>query len=380
MGSSKRKKWTILIFANGNNEMEPEMYKALKDCEKIGSNDEVDVIMEIGRAKISTVEKNRISKPFINYDDNWIGVRRYHIKSSKSELIDDLGKINMADPNNLYEFIKWGIENYKSEHYMLILSGHGVRLVGGLTDLTFNVPYIMGIPEMSKGINLVKEKLGYEIDILVLDMCYMNSIETIYELGKDENNAINSMITYTGYAPIGGLPYNEVIRLMQEYCNIDNLHSLIMYLIDGLKFNLAAFEINNKKLKEIKKIFNNLAYSYIFKKDKNIENPVEVIKKIPLEREFSEEIQYMNKVLSSIVIHRKKENNKFHCIKIIPEYVDKIISFYSKLSFAQNNYWTRLVGKRNIIKGTQPRNKIKIRPEGSPKSAAYHYILPLIIK
>lgn len=83
----------------------------------------------------------------------------------------------MADPNNLYKFIKWGIKNYSAEKYMVVLSDHGSDFIGCMTDLSLNIPYIMGIPEMSEAINSAGANSECEIDILVLDMCYMNSVE-----------------------------------------------------------------------------------------------------------------------------------------------------------------------------------------------------------
>jgi len=97
---SEVKKWTILIYADGNNEMIDVIYKNMLDCEKSGSNENVNVIMQIG-----LIDSNKAIGA-----NTWIGVRRYYIRNPMSYLIEDLGKINMADPNNLYKFIEWGFK------------------------------------------------------------------------------------------------------------------------------------------------------------------------------------------------------------------------------------------------------------------------------
>ncbi|WP_243428291.1 clostripain-related cysteine peptidase [Clostridium rhizosphaerae] len=238
MHKNLKKKWTILIYADGNNEMEGIMYKSLLSCKKIISNEDVNVVFEIGRLDNY---KSRNS-------DDWCGVRRYHVDKGNLILVEDLGKSNMADPNNLYSFIKWGFENYKSEHYMVVLSDHGGDFIGCFTDLSKNKPYIMGIPEMIEAINAVRKNLGYEIDILVLDMCYMNSIEVIYELGQEKYNTAKTVITYMDYASYDGLNYEKLISCTEKNSNVKNLRLFIKLLIDSLEFDFQAFEINNKRL------------------------------------------------------------------------------------------------------------------------------------
>jgi hypothetical protein len=149
------KDWTILNYANGNNEYEPEMYKALNDSASAGSDESVNIVMQIGRIEREVAKIIRPFEDFKNDDEMWTGVRRYHIREHKPEFLEDLGKINMADPKSLYEFITWGIENYPAKHFMLILGGHGAAFVGTLTDYSQEAPYIMGTVEMCRAINMI---------------------------------------------------------------------------------------------------------------------------------------------------------------------------------------------------------------------------------
>ena len=56
MSKNLIKDWTILIYADGNNELEPEIWRSKIDAEKIGSSDTVNVIMQIAR------ESNKLVK------------------------------------------------------------------------------------------------------------------------------------------------------------------------------------------------------------------------------------------------------------------------------------------------------------------------------
>ena len=67
---------------------------------------------------------------------------------------------------------------------MLILGGHGGSFIAAMSDLSQNKPYMMGIFELCKVINIISKDTGVKIDILTLDICYMNLLEIMYELGK----------------------------------------------------------------------------------------------------------------------------------------------------------------------------------------------------
>lgn len=263
MKKNRIKNWTILIYADGNNELEPEIWKSKLDAEKVGSSDNINVIMQIGRASRQLA---KIIRPFDSIpeeNEHWTGVRRYYIQISASILISDLGKINMADPHNLYNFIIWGIKTYPSKHFMLILAGHGVSFIAAMTDLSQDIPYAMGIPQMCRVLNMIQKDTGVKIDILVLDMCCMNTIEILYELGKKEDHTVENVLTYIKAGPLDGLPYDKLIYSIEQNHAENNLFFVIKSIIDTIDLNLVAIKINHGKLKKIKKIVNRLAYSYL---------------------------------------------------------------------------------------------------------------------
>jgi len=339
MRAINEKEWSILIYANGNNEMEPEMYRAMKALEKGGSNSNVSVVLQIGRSDRELAKIMRPLERIPPNDDYWTGVRRYYVEENNMNLIEEMGKINMADPNNLYDFIKWGFTEYRAKHYMLILSGHGIAFVGGLTDLSYNKSYIMGLPEMAKAINMLKKNLGYEIDILVLDMCYMNYIESIYEFGNEKDNATKNILTYLGRGPFGGLPYNEIVSLVKEYYNIGDIKLFLTNITKKLDFNLIAYEVDNKRLTEIKDIINNIAIAYINDTEGRAVNLFDLIKS-------SNELN--KQIVDMIIFYNKKYDLKENLANIVCEKLGKLIGIYCKLSFARNNMWTHLLSDGDL--------------------------------
>ncbi|RKD27949.1 hypothetical protein SAMN02745883_00343 [Caminicella sporogenes DSM 14501] len=339
------KNWTILIYANGNNDLEPEMYQSKLDIKKIGSNEDINIIIEIGRTENQII--NLIRPSLIHfYKNKWSGVKMYYIKSNKSILIKDLGNINMSKSENLYNFIKWGIENFPAKHYIVIFGGHGYEFVGTMTDYNHDAPYIMGIPEMINDLN----KINKNIDLLIADTCFFNTIEIIYELGKHKNHTVQNMLTYIREGPIEGLPYSKIIELIKQNPNID-INNLIKKLIDYLKLDLVAFRIDNQILKKIKKAINDLSLSYLSNTNNENLSPSQLLYSFDKRKPWTKYLDEYYKNLAYIVIYYKRFTNKnnplINIARMNLENINKL-SKYFKFEFAKNNYWTHILSKKSI--------------------------------
>lgn len=337
------KKWTILYYANGNNEYEPEMYKSLMDIKEKSSNNEIDVLIEIGRVERKIPEIIRSSEKFDDKHEPWTGVRRYHIFNGEAELLESLGNRNMAHPANLYNFIKWGVEKCPAKHYMLILGGHGAAFVGTLTDYSQDKPYIMGTVEMCKAINMIYKDLGCSIDILLLDICYMNLVEIMYEFGKNNKNTVQNIVTYIGTGPVSGLPYDKIVDIINKN-NSDNVNSILKDFIDKMEYDLIAVEINNSKLKAIKRKSSELAYTYLASNKETEFTPLKLLTDLDPKYPWHQKLLDFQGSISLIISYYKNRYNvNSNLLNIIFTPIDDLMGIYYKLSFAKGNYWTNLL-------------------------------------
>lgn len=362
----QEKDWTILIYANGNNELEPEMRQAMHNAEKVGSNTDVNVVIQLGRAKYELVKLVRQEiEP--KSEDSWSGVRRYFVTKGGSTLVGNLKRVNMADPKNLYDFIRWGMRFYPANKYMLILGGHGYQFVGMMTDYSQKAPYIMGIPEMVRAINKGANGIG-KIDSLVLDTCYFNSIEVIYELGKEENHSVKSAITYIKNGAIEGLPYDRIIEIVQKNSDVEDITAIIQEIIDNLSYDLVAYKINHHTLKQIKQLFNDAASAYL---SRNIDDGNKLFKKVSDVLSTNDQTVVSN-LMSSLVIHFKSvsQSNSFQGIIANRPATDDLglILRYYRLGFAQDNCWTCLLSNKHVEVNMAVEQKkgifpLKMRPE-----------------
>jgi hypothetical protein len=86
----------------------------------------------------------------------------------------------MADPKTLREFLKWGMENYAAEHYILIFADHGAGYLGAIVDEKSRA--LLSLPEMKMAIGEAEKETGRKLDIIGFDACLMGTAEVAYEL------------------------------------------------------------------------------------------------------------------------------------------------------------------------------------------------------
>ncbi|HCF92097.1 MAG TPA: hypothetical protein DER58_06480 [Firmicutes bacterium] len=117
------------------------------------------------------------------------------------------------NPHHLYDFLKWGLSltEYRRARPILILSGHSAGLLGVLEDRSQGYPMLMTIPAMSRALRAAQAATQRHIELLVLDMCFMNSVEILYELAGPEKPAAKYLILPHDDAPLAGMPLEGLI-------------------------------------------------------------------------------------------------------------------------------------------------------------------------
>ncbi|MFZ5943002.1 MAG: clostripain-related cysteine peptidase [Bacillota bacterium] len=343
-----KKKWTVLFYANGNNEFEPEMHKMVQNIKEIESPQEMNIVIQYSRADRRLAE---ILRPhvFINeLEENWTGTQRIAITPKTSRFLENtqttnLGFLNMADAKVLFEFIQWGMESFPAERYMVVLGGHSFEYLGTLTDYTQDMPYIMGIPEMAKALNLVSSK----IDILILDTCYMNMVEILYELAAKRNTTAQYILTYIEYGPISGLPIGEILHLVMENSTLAT-GEVLKKIIEQINLDLAVFTPSKNKLERIKNSSDQLA-RYILQSPGDINCCLKDIleNKAELPKEPAGYVDNLNKDLESLIFAYKRIRNYSSPVLQIAhkKTQNKLARCYLNLAFNHNNRWSLLLGE-----------------------------------
>lgn len=345
-----KKEWTVIMYLNGSNELAIEMENTFKQLCKINKSN-VNIVIQLSKAPIDLVRT--IRQDDSSYAEDWTGTRRYSIINGNLEIVQSNEYINMADYRNLYDFIKWAANKFPAKRYMVSISGHGF-IVASLSDLCGKEPYIMGMYEMCTAINNLKNII--DINILILDICNMNTIELIYELGKEKVNVVKYIMTYINNGPLEGMDYNYIIQKIDD----EPTNLILKNIVNKSKQNLVAIEVKHGKLEKIKELSNKLAYYWLLNNE---------------EKATKEEIKLYNdiykkvdKVINQLILCAQNIEQRKRLIHLIfyNEYqiedVESFVRFYYKLAFTKNNYCSNLMGRKSYTEKTNMKNS-KIEQE-----------------
>ncbi|NLM03784.1 MAG: hypothetical protein GX214_02055 [Clostridiales bacterium] len=369
--------WTVLIYANGNNELEPEVYKRFVELEKENFKDKINILVQIGRGNRDLIN---ILRQQVNLKDTikqWEGVRRYEIRESKFNLIQDLGSINMASPENFAEFVIWGIKKYPLSKIMVIISGHGAGFIGLMTDYTQEKPYMMDIFGLTNSLYNIKANTGRSIDCLVLDACFMNMVEVWNEIALISNKPVKYLFAPSKNLKLEGLSYSLIVKSIVSKFTIRR----------SLKETIKIYNANFKKdgqllLVDLNKKYFNLLYKEIdhiskILSEKNIDlrpllykwclfKPIDPLISLLDLKCLLEKYNINNKlmsILNNIIIcpeltdihYRINEGPSLYLPLNLTQYLE-LRYYYDSLLFIQENNWSKIVGgPGNFV----PRKNIK---------------------
>jgi len=278
------KKWTVLFYMDGNNNLQGLATATMRQLETVGSNKDVNVVAQL-------------SRPNKWYDKNtkdWSGAKRYEVvknpkpldpneemihwiippftKNIVSPVKEDLGEVDMGDPKTLKDFLNWGIKNYPAEHYMVVLMDHGAGFMGSMQDeKTGN---IISNKKLAEVLDDAAKTAGKKIDIVAFDACLMAQTEVAYQLKDSANILIGSEENEAGAAT----PYAPILKDIQEGADKltpEEVAKLYVYetaVQPGAEmFTPTQSAIDLKKISDVKKSVDRLASSLMASKmDKNV--------------------------------------------------------------------------------------------------------------
>ena len=201
-GRREAKLWTIMVYLDGDNNLQDLAWLDLGEMESVGSTDEVNIVVQL----------DSYSNP---------GTYRYYVTGVQqgstfpyysADIVQTLPEQNMADPTVLANFLNWATTNYPAEHYLLVLWNHG----GGWRDkdtLPKGVIWDDTSGDFMTMIELVQglEGASEQIDIIGFDACLMQMAEVAYEIGNSLTNPPNYSIASQELEWDYGWPYDDIL-------------------------------------------------------------------------------------------------------------------------------------------------------------------------
>ena len=186
------KEWTILVYWDSDNDLEPcaefamETWKPALTCD-----DEVNLVVFMDLFSVS---------------GTWI----YDIHDGEAHTVETWDELNCSDPAVLERFLDYGLANYPAEKTMLVIQDHGYAWRGLCRDET-DGNRIMLMDSMAWAIrNATATNGGVGIDILALDACDVATIEVAYEL----RDTVDYFAASELFVPDDGLPYDMILTAL----------------------------------------------------------------------------------------------------------------------------------------------------------------------
>ncbi len=106
-----KKPLTFMVYMAADNDLHYFAWKNLKQLELIGSNDNVNIVVQL------------------NTPGNSSATRRYVVHAGRKVLVLDEDspsqKLNSGSPYTLIDFVRWAASHYPADEYALILWNHG---------------------------------------------------------------------------------------------------------------------------------------------------------------------------------------------------------------------------------------------------------------
>ncbi len=215
--SGQDKAWTVMVYADADDQiLEQDIFLDLNEAERVGSSDQVNIVAQVDRFQGG-----------FRGDGNWSGTRRFFIEQDddltrlNSQMVDDLGEINMADGNALVDFVTWAMQAYPAQRYALILSDHGMGWPGGWSDGDSggggrsNIPIVSQLPdnmflmEIDSALQAIQQQNGgQKLELVGMDACLMSHMEVYSMLQPYARFAVASQET----EPSLGWAYSSFLR------------------------------------------------------------------------------------------------------------------------------------------------------------------------
>lgn len=220
--------WTVLVYMNGDNNLEQDSLSDFNEIAKVGSTDRVNVIVQYDRNGHYAVTSPQ-----------WDQTLRFRVTQGMrpvpSSAVEDIGEANMGDEQTLRDFVTWGKSKYPARRYALVIWDHGQGFRAALRAATRPAPTSpaaapatlpsivhssrsfksISTDETNGGDKLYNKEVtdaltGNDVDLLGFDACLMSMVETGYAMRK----VAKVMVGSEELEPGSGWQYDDWLRAL----------------------------------------------------------------------------------------------------------------------------------------------------------------------
>ena len=190
-----------MVFLNGHNNLDDFGEVNIKQMEKVGSNDRVNIVVQW--ASLGKPTKRML-------------IQRSETGEVSSPVIEEMPVVDMGSAEQLFEFIRWAVEHFPAQRYMIDLWDHGAgwhaKSKGQFSPLDISwddqTGHHITTEQLGVVMRKVRDLVGRPIDVLGFDACLMAMGEVVAQVADSVHYVAGSEQTEPG----AGWPYEKVLR------------------------------------------------------------------------------------------------------------------------------------------------------------------------
>lgn len=211
---SASRKWTILVYMNADNDLEMYGVQDVNEMESVMGDDPLNGPVTVA------VQMDR-SDNWDTSNGNWTDTKRFLITHdddmytmasvANSPVRQEMGEVDMGQPDTLNDFIQWGKQNFPAEHTMVIIWNHGSgwrsrASTAEVAAATRGVSFDDKTGTYIKTVELPSAlQTNPPLDILSFDASLMQMLEIAYEIRTSSRYIVGSEESPPG----AGYPYHR---------------------------------------------------------------------------------------------------------------------------------------------------------------------------
>lgn len=193
----KRKRWTILAYIAGDNNLSDAGLEDIRELCKVGASKAVHVGVEI-----DTYGEHTGSIRYEITEPDWTG-------KAYRTVIERLSEKDSGDPRTLQNFLEWGLGRYPAPNLLVVIWNHGAGFRSIRRDIGYDdFGSSLDMPEIEVAFRKAGVDRNNKIAILGFDACLMNMIEIAHHFRDQVDLLVGSQQTEPG----DGWPYDEVLK------------------------------------------------------------------------------------------------------------------------------------------------------------------------
>jgi hypothetical protein len=199
--ASSGQTWLVMLYQDADDEiLEKDIYIDLNEAERVGSSENVHIVAQIDRFRSAYTG-----------DGDWTSTRRYYVTRDDdlshigSQLVADLGEVDMGSGNSLVDFVTWAAATFPADRYILVLSDHGMGWPGGWSDpspggmdgsrspLASRLGQNLYLNELDQALGAARQAASIDkFDLIGMDACLMSQLEVYAALQPHTRIAVGS--------------------------------------------------------------------------------------------------------------------------------------------------------------------------------------------